>query len=136
MGFPEVNAFLNTISAAFLIYAYILIRRREIQRHRMMMLCAFAASILFLISYVIYHLQVGSVRFPGTGVVRMVYLTILLTHTVLATAVPFLAIVTLRRGLRRDDKRHRAIAKYTFPIWLYVNITGVVVYVMLYRLYS
>ena len=135
MGLPELNACLNTISAALLVYAYVLIRRREIEKHRATMLGAFAASVLFLISYVIYHLQAGSVRFRGTGVIRIVYFTILLTHTVLAAAVPFLAVITLRRGLRREDSKHRAIAKWTFPIWLYVNITGVVVYVMLYRIY-
>jgi len=136
MGFPELNAGLNSLSAACLIYAYVLIRRGEVDKHRTMMLCAFICSILFLVSYVIYHLQVGSVPFSGTGPVRMLYFGILLTHTILAAAVPILAVITLRRGLRREDSRHRAIAKYTFPIWLYVNITGVVVYVMLYQLYK
>ncbi len=134
MGFPELNAGLNTISALFLCAGYYYIRRREIDMHKRMMLGAFASSVVFLVCYVIYHLQVGSVRFPGTGAMRILYLTILLTHTVLAAAVPFLAVITLRRGLRRDDAEHRKIAKWAFPIWLYVNVTGVVVYLMLYRM--
>ena len=134
MGLPELNACLNSISAILLCYGYVLIRRREIEKHRKVMISALVVSVLFLISYLTYHFQVGSVRFPGTGPVRTLYLTILFTHTVLAAAVPFLAIVTLRRGLRRDDAKHRAIAKWTFPIWLYVNVTGVVVYLMLYRM--
>ena len=134
MSLPELNACLNTISAAFLCYGYVLIRRRQIEKHRAMMISAFIASVLFLISYLIYHAKVGSVPFKGSGPIRTVYLAILFTHTVLAAAVPFLAVITLRRGLRRDDAKHRAIAKWTFPIWLYVNVTGVVVYVMLYRM--
>ena len=134
MSLPELNACLNSISAILLCYGYILIRRREIAKHRIMMISAFVASVLFLISYLIYHARVGSVPFKGTGPVRTLYLTILFTHTILAATVPFLAIVTLRRGLRRDDAKHRAIAKWTFPIWLYVNVTGVVVYLMLYRM--
>ncbi len=134
MSLPGLNACLNSISAILLCYGYVLIRRREIEKHRKVMIAALVASVLFLISYLIYHAQVGSVRFQGTGAVRTLYLTILFTHTVLAAAVPFLAIVTLRRGLRRDDAKHRAIAKWTLPIWLYVNVTGVVVYMMLYRM--
>lgn len=134
MSLPGLNACLNSISALLLCYGYVLIRRREIARHRIVMISAFVASVLFLISYLIYHAKVGSVPFRGTGPVRTLYLTILLTHTVLAALVPFLAIVTLRRGLRRDDAKHRTIAKWTFPIWLYVNVTGVVVYLMLYRM--
>jgi uncharacterized membrane protein YozB (DUF420 family) len=98
------------------------------------MLAAFACSVLFLASYLVYHAQVGSVRFAGTGPVRTVYLTILLTHTVLAAAVPFLAVVTLSRGLRGRFDRHVRIARVTLPIWLYVSITGVVIYLMLYQL--
>jgi uncharacterized membrane protein YozB (DUF420 family) len=100
------------------------------------MLAAFACSIAFLTSYLIYHAQVGSVRFQGEGPLRTLYLSILLTHTVLAAAVPFLAAVTLVRALRARFDRHRAIARVTLPIWLYVSITGVVIYLMLYRLSS
>ncbi len=97
------------------------------------MLAAFTVSVLFLISYLIYHSQVGSVRYPHTGAIRTVYYTILFTHTVLAAAVPVLAIITLRRALKGEFKRHRAIARWTLPIWLYVSVTGVVVYLMLYQ---
>lgn len=131
---PAVNATLNATAAVLLIWGYTLIRRRKIETHRKVMVAAFIASALFLISYLVYHAQVGSVRFPRTGTIRTVYLSILLTHTVLAAAVPVLAILTLRRAWRADFRRHRAIAVWTFPIWLYVSVTGVVVYWMLYRL--
>ena len=97
------------------------------------MIAAFATSCLFLVSYLIYHSQVGSVRFTGQGTIRVVYFTILLTHTVLAAAIVPLVLVTLSRGLKRQDARHRAIARWTMPIWLYVSVTGVIVYLMLYR---
>ena len=131
---PAVNATLNATAAALLVTGFVLIRRRRIDLHRKVMLAAFSVSILFLISYLVYHFQVGSVRFQKTGAIRSVYLTILLTHTVLAAAVPFLAVITLRRGLKANYERHRAIARWTLPIWLYVSITGVVVYWMLYRM--
>lgn len=130
---PGVNAALNGISLALLLAGYGFIRRRRVRAHRACMLGAFAASTLFLVSYLVYHAQVGSVRFPGTGPVRTLYLGILLTHTVLAAAVPVLAFLTLRRALRADYVRHRAIARITWPIWVYVSATGIVVYVMLYR---
>ena len=98
------------------------------------MVAAFSCSVLFLISYLIYHFQVGSVRFQGTGTVRTIYLSILLTHTVLAATVPFLAVITLVRALRERFDKHRAIARWTLPIWLYVSVTGVVIYWMLYRM--
>ena len=98
------------------------------------MIAAFACSVLFLTSYLIYHAQVGSVRFQGQGTLRTVYLSILLTHTVLAAAVPFLAAITLTRGLRGRFAQHRAIARVTLPIWMYVSVTGVVIYWMLYQL--
>ncbi len=97
------------------------------------MLTAFGVSVLFLISYLIYHSQVGSVHYPKTGLLRLIYLTILATHTVLAATVPVLAIITLRRGLKGRFPQHRKIARWTFPIWLYVSVTGVVVYLMLYQ---
>ena len=97
------------------------------------MITAFCVSIAFLISYLVYHAQIGSKHYEGTGLLRPLYYSILLTHTSLALTVPVLAIITLRRGLRKDYARHRAIARWTLPIWLYVSITGVVVYVMLYH---
>jgi uncharacterized membrane protein YozB (DUF420 family) len=131
---PTLNAILNAVAGAFLLVGWLLIRRGRMRAHRAAMLAALACSVAFLTSYLIYHFQVGSVRFQGTGAIRTVYLTILLTHTVLAAAVPFLAAITLTRALRRHFPRHRAIARWTLPIWLYVSVTGVVVYWMLYRL--
>lgn len=131
---PAVNATLNGTAAILLMIAYVFIRRKQVQAHRRTMLAAFTVSVLFLISYLIYHSQVGSVHFPHTGAIRTVYLTILFTHTVLAATVPVLAIITLRRALAGNFARHRAIARWTFPIWLYVSVTGVVVYWMLYRM--
>jgi putative membrane protein len=131
---PSLNALLNAAAAVLLVWGYVLIRRRRIRNHRRVMLAAFTASILFLISYLAYHAQVGSVRFQRTGAIRTVYLSILATHTVLAAAVPVLAIITLSRGLTARYDKHRRIARWTFPIWLYVSVTGVVVYLMLYRL--
>src|SRR5262252_9549497 len=133
---PAVNAILNATSAVFLVLGYSAIRRLEIDRHRFWMLCAAATSTLFLASYLTYHARVGSVRFPGQGPVRVVYFAILGTHTLLAAVVLPLAIRTLYLGLRRRDDRHRRIARWTLPVWLYVSVTGVVVYVMLYQIYS
>lgn len=130
---PTVNALLNATATALLVTGWILIRRGRREAHRRAMLGALACSALFLVSYLVYHFQVGSVRFQGTGTVRTVYLGILLTHTVLAAAVPVLALVTLSRALAAKFDRHRAIARWTLPIWLYVSVTGVVVYWMLYR---
>ena len=107
----------------------------EIERHRRLMIAAFTISILFLVSYLTYHAQVGSVRFTGPGTVRYIYFTILISHTILAASVPPLAGVTLYLGLKRRDDRHRRIARWTYPIWLYVSVTGVIVYVLLYHLY-
>lgn len=131
---PAVNASLNALAAILLVRGYVLIRAGRVQQHRKTMLAAFGTSIVFLISYLIYHSQVGSVRFEKEGAIRTVYITILLTHTILAAAVPFLAVVTLKRGLRNDLRRHVNLAKWTLPIWLYVSVTGVVVYWMLYWL--
>lgn len=130
---PAVNATLNGTAAALLVTGYTLIRRRQIQAHKRVMLTAFAVSVAFLICYVVYHAQVGSVRYQKTGPIRAVYYTILITHTLLAATVPVLALITLRRALRGDFPRHRRIARWTFPIWLYVSVTGVVVYLMLYQ---
>jgi protein SCO1/2/putative membrane protein len=130
---PAVNASLNGTAAVLLVIGYILIRSGRIQAHRRVMLTAFGVSMAFLVCYLIYHAHVGSVPYQKTGVIRPVYFSILITHTTLAATVPVLAIITLRRGLRADFKRHRKIARWTLPIWLYVSVTGVVVYLMLYR---
>jgi uncharacterized membrane protein YozB (DUF420 family) len=131
---PIVNASLNATAAVLLVWGYILIRRRSIAAHRRVMLAAFTTSTVFLCCYLIYHYNVGSVRFPRTGAIRTVYLSILATHTALAAAVPPLAIITLSRGLRERFDRHRKIARWTLPVWLYVSVTGVVVYWMLYQM--
>ncbi len=130
---PAVNAILNATAAVLLVTGYFLIRQRRIQAHKRVMLTAFGVSIAFLACYLIYHSQVGSVPYQKTGALRVVYFSILITHTLLAATVPVLAIITLRRALRGDFKRHRRIARWTFPIWLYVSATGVIVYLMLYR---
>lgn len=131
---PAVNALLNLTAACLLVCGYVLIRRRHIQAHKRVMLAAFSVSVLFLISYLVYHYQVGSVRFQRTGTIRTIYLGILFTHTVLAAVVPVLAVVTLFRALQERFDRHRRLARWTLPIWLYVSVTGVTVYLMLYRL--
>src|SRR3954471_18142337 len=130
---PAVNATLNALSGVLLLVAYVLIRNRRIDRHRQVMIAAFATSSLFLVCYVVYHAQVGSVRFPRQGLVRPLYFTILITHVTLAAAVLPLAIVTLSRGLKARYARHRHIARWTLPIWIYVSVTGVLVYVLLYQ---
>jgi len=132
---PALNATLNGMAAVLLLCGYVMIRRGRIQVHRRFMLSAFGTSALFLISYVIYHANVGSRPFPGQGPVRTLYFAILITHVILAAAVLPLAIITLTHGLRARFDRHLRIARWTFPIWLYVSVTGVVVYVMLYQLY-
>jgi len=131
---PTVNAVLNSISAILLVWGYVLIRRKQIATHQKVMQSAFATSCLFLICYLVYHFQVGSVPFQKTGAIRTVYFAILLTHTVLAATVPVLAIITLRRGRAGRYDAHRKIARWTLPIWLYVSVTGVIVYAMLYHL--
>jgi uncharacterized membrane protein YozB (DUF420 family) len=130
---PTLNAALNAVSAILLVTAWFLIKARRIEAHRRCMIAAFTTSALFLTSYVIYHAQVGSKAFPGTGMLRQIYYTILVPHVILAALVLPLAIVALRRGLRRDDIRHRRIAKVTLPVWLFVSVTGVIVYLMLYQ---
>jgi putative membrane protein len=130
---PAVNATLNAISGVLLIVAYALIRARRIEQHRRVMIAAFATSSLFLLCYLVYHAQVGSVPFTRQGFVRPLYFTILVTHVTLAASVLPLAIVTLSRGLKARYAQHRRIARWTFPIWLYVSVTGVLVYVLLYQ---
>jgi len=131
---PAVNATLNAAATILLVAGYAMIRSRRVAAHRACMLSAFAVSVIFLTSYVVYHANAGSRPFAGQGPVRAVYFCILVTHVVLAAAVPWLALVTLARGLRGTYDRHVAIARWTLPIWLYVSVTGVVVYWMLYRM--
>ena len=132
---PALNATLNGLSAIFILTGYILIKRGERTLHKRCMLAALATSSAFLVSYVIYHANVGSRPFPGSGVVRLVYFAILITHVFLAAVILPLALTTAARGLRAQYGRHVAIARWTVPIWLYVSVTGVVIYLMLYRLY-
>lgn len=134
-GLPHLNAILNATSGVLLIIGYLLIRRGKINAHRNCLIAALIASTVFLVSYLTYHYYHGSTRFAGVGLVRPVYFTILLTHTILAAViVPFIG-VTLYRALRGDFARHRRIARWTFPMWLYVSVTGVIVYLMLYQIY-
>jgi uncharacterized membrane protein YozB (DUF420 family) len=131
---PALNATLNATSAVLLMTGYLFIRRGDMRRHRVAMISACIVSTLFLASYVIYHANVGSKPFTGRGTIRAVYFTILLTHVVLAATVVPLALITLSRALRERFDRHIAIARWTFPIWMYVSVTGVLVYLMLYRM--
>ncbi len=131
---PALNAFLNASSALLLATGYVLIRRGRRDAHKRVMLAALASSALFLTSYLVYHAQVGSVRFRGQGAVRTMYFTILLTHTVLAVAIVPLVATTLVPALRGRFDRHRRLARITLPLWAYVSVTGVVIYWMLYRL--
>ena len=131
--FPVINASLNGTSAILLVTAHSMIKRGRIAVHRALMLTAIATSTLFLISYLYYHYHVGSVHFPGQGWSRPIYFTILTSHTILAAAIVPLVIITLTRALRERFDRHRAIARWTYPLWLYVSVTGVVIYFMLYR---
>lgn len=129
---PALNALLNATSALLLLAGYLNIRRRAIPAHRACMVAAVATSILFLASYLLYHARVGSVPYRGTGWIRPVYFAILITHTVLAAVIVPLVAITLVRALRRRFDQHAAIARWTLPIWFYVSITGVVIYMMLY----
>jgi len=130
---PALNATLNGLAAILLAVGWTLIRRGRVEQHRKVMLAAFTTSVLFLMSYLTYHAQVGSVRYTKHGPIRAVYFTVLVSHTILAAAIVPLVLVTLSRGLKRQDVRHRAIARWTLPLWMYVSVTGVVVYLMLYR---
>ncbi|HRY46001.1 MAG TPA: DUF420 domain-containing protein [Thermoanaerobaculia bacterium] len=131
---PTVNAILNGAAASLLVAGFVLIRAGRREAHRRAMTAAFACSVLFLVSYLVYHFEAGSVRFQGTGPVRTFYLTVLLTHTVLAAVVPFLAVTTLVLARKERFEAHRRLARVTLPIWLYVSVTGVVIYLMLYRM--
>jgi len=129
---PTLNAVLNSISTIFLITGFVMIRNKKINIHRACMIVAFIASVLFLISYITYHAYAGNVHYTGSGWIRTLYFTILITHTILAPFVPVLAIITLSRALKGRFDRHRSIARWTLPIWLYVSATGVIIYFMLY----
>jgi uncharacterized membrane protein YozB (DUF420 family) len=133
---PAINAILNGIAAILLVRGYFLIRAGRRTQHKNTMIAAFCLSVVFLVSYLVYHANSGIVYYQQTGFIRYVYFTILYTHTPLAAAVPVLAIITLRRALKAQKTgefaRHRRIARWTLPIWLYVSVTGVVVYLMLY----
>jgi protein SCO1/2/putative membrane protein len=139
MKLPAINAGLNALATVLLAAGFVLIRQRRITAHRNVMLTAFAVSIVFLACYLVYHdalrrdTGLPGKPFPGTGASLIVYRTILVTHVILAAAVPFLASVTIYRGLKADWTRHRKIAKITFPIWMYVSVTGVIIYLMLYH---
>jgi putative membrane protein len=132
---PHLNATLNASSFVLLSSGYYFIKRKRVQAHRNCQLAALIASIVFLVSYIVYHAHHGATRFTGQGIARPIYFTILTTHTFLAAVIVPFVIITVRRALRRDFARHRAIARWTLPMWLYVSITGVVVYLMLYHLY-
>jgi len=134
---PTVNAALNSLASLFLILGFVFVRRKRVQQHRAMMIAAFVTSVVFLASYLTYHFSSHIIStFQGQGAARTVYFFILISHSVLAAVVPFLAIATLWRGLKMSVEKHRKIARWTLPLWLYVSITGVVVYFMLYHLYA
>ena len=132
---PHLNACLNATSAVLLLTGYSFIRARNVAAHRACQIAALVVSLLFLTSYLIYHYNHGSTRFQGTGLVRSFYFTILLTHTILAVVIVPLVAMTFYRAFRQDFTRHRRIARITLPLWLYVSITGVIVYLMLYQIY-
>ena len=132
---PALNASLNALASVFLVTGYILIRRGHRDAHKRCMLMALTTSALFLTSYVIYHANAGSVPFPGAGLIRGVYFAVLIPHVILAATILPLALLTTARGLRGDFRRHVRIARWTLPLWLYVSVTGVIVYLMLYQLY-
>lgn len=132
---PHVNACLNTTSALLLFSGYLFIRARNIAAHRACQIAALCVSILFLASYLTYHYNHGSTRFQGTGIVRTIYFIVLTSHTILAIVIVPLVILTFYRAFRNDFSRHRRIARVTLPLWLYVSVTGVIVYLMLYQIY-
>ncbi len=132
---PTLNALLNAASAFLLIFGVRRIRAKNVEAHKRLMVSAFLVSTLFLASYLLYHFHAGSVGFAGAGWIRPVYFFILITHSILAALVPPLALITLYRAWRGDFARHRRIARWTYPIWLYVSVTGVLIYWFLYVLY-
>lgn len=132
---PHLNALLNTTSAIFLITGYFFIKLGRIEAHKRCQITAVVTSTLFLVSYLTYHYYHGDTKFLGQGIVRPVYFAILITHVILAIVIVPLVLITLYRALRTDFLRHRRIARWTFPLWLYVSVTGVIVYLMLYHFY-
>ncbi len=134
---PALNAMLNSLSATLLIMGYLFIRQKNIKVHRALMISAFVTSTLFLTSYLVYHFskELGPTKFQGEGIVRPIYFFILITHTILAVVIVPLVFVTFSRALKKKFELHRRIARWTLPIWLYVSVTGVIVYLMLYQLY-
>ena len=132
---PHLNATLNSISFLFLIAGYSFIRKGQVRWHRICQLTALSASALFLISYVTYHYHHGDTRFLGQGIVRPIYFAILISHVILAMVIVPLVLLTVYRAARSDFMRHRRIARWTLPLWLYVSVTGVIVYLMLYHIY-
>ena len=131
--FPVVNATLNGLSAVLILTGREFIRRKRIQAHAACMVSAVVCSVIFLCSYLYYHFNVGSVRFQGQGIARPIYFTILISHTILAVTLVPLVLVTLSRAAKKNFERHKAIARWTYPVWLYVSVTGVIVYLMLYH---
>ena len=134
--FPALDASLNGTSAILLLTGRTLIKHGRMAAHRLVMIVALVSSSLFLVSYLYYHWHVGSVHFQGRGWSRPVYFTILISHTILAAAIVPMIVITLSRALRERFDRHRAIARWTYPLWLYVSVTGVVIYLMLYHLFA
>jgi putative membrane protein len=133
---PAINAFLNGLSAVLLFAGYMFIRRGKMPYHRACMVSAFISSSIFLASYLYFHFHAGMVRFSGQGLVRPVYFSLLTTHTILAIVIVPMVLIALYRALTRQFIRHRAIARWTYPLWMYVSVTGVIIYWMLYRLYT
>lgn len=131
--FPALNASLNGASGVFLVIGHAFIQRGKVEAHRACMLTAFACSTVFLACYLYYHFHAGVIRFQGHGWIRPVYFTLLLSHTILAIVVVPMVLATLARAVRSDFGRHRAIARWTYPIWLYVSVTGVIVYFFVYQ---
>jgi uncharacterized membrane protein YozB (DUF420 family) len=133
---PAINAFLNGLSAVLLFTGYMFIRRGKVPYHRACMVSAFISSSIFLASYLYFHFHAGMVRFSGQGPVWPIYFTLLATHTILAIVIVPMVLIALYRALTRQFVRHRAIARWTYPLWMYVSVTGVIIYLMLYRLYA
>lgn len=134
--FPPIDATLNGITAVLLAIGHNFIKRGQVLKHRATMIMAFVTSCLFLVCYLYYHANVGSVHFRGQGWSRPVYFSILISHTILATVVVPLVVITLILGLRSKFETHRRVARWTYPIWMYVSVTGVIVYLMLYKLFA
>jgi len=139
--FPHLNASLNALSGIFLMIGFVFIRKKRVERHRFCMISACIISLLFLVSYVTHHIirtsifGLGPTKFPGEGAARVIYFTVLISHTVLAVLIGPFVVVTLRFALKRKFDKHKRLARWVFPFWLYVSITGVIVYLMLYQLF-